>query len=104
MCRNSKKFSDDELNTVTIENVSVNDGAVKNPELLNFLKSAIDHICITVRNKMVAPYTILQTIDNTQAPQELVNLSLNDINWLCHNYLPNLSTELVDKAREFCDR
>ncbi len=100
----SKKFTKEELNSVAIEKENIQAEIARHPELINFLKTAIDNICITIRNKMVAPYTVLQTIENKHAPQELVNLSLNDINWLCHNYLPNLSTEVVDKAREFCDK
>lgn len=69
-------------------------------ELIEYIKQALDSICNTVRNKMVAPYTILKTTEGNSSAKELIDVSLKDINWLCHQYLPNISSEVISKYKE----
>ena len=63
-------------------------------ELILYLKLTIDNICDLVRNKMMAPYSALQIANDSTPPKELVDISLDEIRWLCHNYIPKISAEV----------
>lgn len=69
-----------------------------NKVLVNHLEETINSICDRVRNKMVAPYAALQSINNERAKEELVEMGLEDIRWLCYVYIPSILTEVHKKV------
>lgn len=99
------EFSTPEENNNIDKEIQINQNTdeQENNELAKYFAQVLDNICNTVRNKMVAPYTVLKNMDSpesTNSTQELIDISINDINWLCHNYLPKIASNIQSKSQQ----
>lgn len=72
---------------------------ISQEELIEYLKDTILEICDRVRNKMVLPYSTLEQVINEEPlPRQIVELSIEDINWICHKFLPEVYSDVESKT------
>ena len=74
------------------------DNKATDKELILYLRETINNICDRVRNKMVAPYATLHIPEENFPDKNLLNISKEDINWLCHSYIPKILSEVSKKT------
>lgn len=93
---NPAKFTEKDLEAVKQALTAVQK-QIDEKNLVNYLKETINNICDRARNKLVAPYTILTTMNDSNPSKEFVDIGIKEINWLCHVYFPQIIAEVEKK-------
>ena len=78
---------------------TISNNQLSQKELICYLRETIVKISDRVRNKMVLPYNTLSQIGKEEPlPREMIELSLADIHWLCHEFLSEIHVEVKSKT------